>query len=290
MTFRCLQCGGDHKGYPELGFRWPDYYAFLSAEERAQFAECDSDVCIITDRDHGQVDRFIRCVLQIRIRGATDTYGIGLWMSVSEASLSTYLAFGRGEIAEMPYVTGYISNNIHGLPECLRLVARARAMSPTQRPILELKSDEHPIVRMWYDGVEREDLERALSPILHGRPGEGSDWESAFETLARRAHGTSSLWRLPITPVTGVYTQLSVMRDRSPVLLVCHEEDGTWQFLDGGAADAAEAVLCCAADIADADPSLHELHDLTSGWCAWRPEPGAPWIREQMASDEYEEA
>lgn len=180
MTYRCATCGAEHDGFPELGYQWPEYFALMPPELRDALASCDGETCVIGDPDGGEPDRFIRCVLPIPVRDDEDYFGVGLWMSVSERSLNAYLAYGRGESDEMARVVGYLSNQLPGMPSCLRLVAAAQAHDPNQRPILELQPVEHPLVHLWQNGVTRADLASALDGIIHG---EEPDWARVFERL-----------------------------------------------------------------------------------------------------------
>jgi hypothetical protein len=77
-----------------------------------------------------------------------------------------------------------------------------------------------------------------------------------------------------------VFTLRRIVQGRSPILFVSHdEEDGGWQFLDGGEADAAEASLVSLRSITRIDPSTLELADLPLGWVACRAGPDEPWQR-----------
>jgi hypothetical protein len=64
------------------------------------------------------------------------------------------------------------------------------------------------------------------------------------------------------------------------ILLVSHDaDDGMWQFLTGGPAEMADAMLVSFLYVYQIDPSIAELADLPLGWQAWRSAPGEPWQR-----------
>lgn len=68
----------------------------------------------------------------------------------------------------------------------------------------------------------------------------------------------------------------AVHRDELPILLVLHEEDGAWQFLDGGAvSDDAVHVR----HLFDKHPDLRDLADLPEGWAAERASVSGQWRR-----------
>ncbi len=83
-----------------------------------------------------------------------------------------------------------------------------------------------------------------------------------------------------------VFTLRRIVEGKSWVLRVCHdEEDGAWQFLDGGevAVDAASVVSL--RTMTDIDASLLALADLPVGWVAKRSSPGQPWQRAPAISE-----
>ncbi|AFH60317.1 hypothetical protein ACVNS2_06455 [Paenibacillus caseinilyticus] len=73
-----------------------------------------------------------------------------------------------------------------------------------------------------------------------------------------------------------------IMKRESPTLYVTHDEDdGTWQFLDGGEVKEEEARLLSLKEMVNIDPSLTQLSDLPLGWIAWRDNQYSEWIRAQ---------
>ena len=66
------------------------------------------------------------------------------------------------------------------------------------------------------------------------------------------------------------------------VLLVTHdEEDGAWQFLDGGHVFEDDGEVIYLGEMVQFDPSLGQLGDLPAGWYASRRNRGRPWRRAQ---------
>ena len=63
-----------------------------------------------------------------------------------------------------------------------------------------------------------------------------------------------------------------------PILMVCHDaDDHGWQFLDGDAADPADAATVSMATMLKHDPTLQTIAHLPPGWFATRQAVGAPW-------------
>jgi hypothetical protein len=93
---------------------------------------------------------------------------------------------------------------------------------------------------------------------------------------------TGDGWPFAEPETTEVITLERIVRGASPVLLVTHDEDdGGWQFLDGGQVFEDEAVVVLLGEIVQLDPALLELADLPRGHYAWRPGGGRGWTRGQ---------
>ena len=83
-------------------------------------------------------------------------------------------------------------------------------------------------------------------------------------------------------------TTKQIVHEGHPILLVARDaEDGTWQFLTGGAFSTADALLVALHEIVERDPTICELADLPSGWSAQRDRVGGPWrrARDEAQSD-----
>jgi hypothetical protein len=81
------------------------------------------------------------------------------------------------------------------------------------------------------------------------------------------------------------YSTEAVLAGRRPILLVAHESNGDWQFLDGGVANAADGVAVHLGHIVEAHPALRALADLPRGWAAERSSAADEWKRYQLAAD-----
>jgi hypothetical protein len=71
----------------------------------------------------------------------------------------------------------------------------------------------------------------------------------------------------------------AVHRNESPTLLVLHEEDGAWQFLDGGPVSEDDALVLHVEHVFDEHPDLLHLVDLPKGWAAERDSVTDEWRR-----------
>ena len=79
----------------------------------------------------------------------------------------------------------------------------------------------------------------------------------------------------------GVITLHNILGRESHILLVGHDPDGTWLFLDGSDdPDPSDAATVELEHMLKLDPSIAGLADLPRGWLAWRDAPDAEWERE----------
>jgi hypothetical protein len=71
--------------------------------------------------------------------------------------------------------------------------------------------------------------------------------------------------RAPVAAVAG-----SVYRGERPILLVLHEGNGDWQFLDGDPVSGDDLVMVHAHHVFDDHPEIRPLRDLPLEWAAER--------------------
>ena len=91
LEYKCSICGEIHEDYPALAFSSPDYYNWLSEDEKKSYnAQLESDFCTIEYPDG--ISRFIRVILKQAIIDSELTLDYGLWVSLSENSYNDYLS------------------------------------------------------------------------------------------------------------------------------------------------------------------------------------------------------
>lgn len=77
-----------------------------------------------------------------------------------------------------------------------------------------------------------------------------------------------------------VFTTKRILNEGAPILGVVHDnEDGVWQFVDGGLVETEDVALVSLYYITRLDPSVLALADLPLGWEAWRYTLNDPWQR-----------
>ena len=97
---------------------------------------------------------------------------------------------------------------------------------------------------------------------------------------------TKSNWFFDEPRNLGVFTTTQVLYENHPILLVCHDDDGDWQFLCGTTDAPDQCRLVCLKDIVERDSSVNDIADLPFGWRAWRENAGVEWYREAKTSEE----
>ena len=108
--------------------------------------------------------------------------------------------------------------------------------------------------------------------------------------MSSHSHDFSdSEWPFAVAVNTTAFTTKRVVYDNYPVLLVTHDDDGSWQILCATTNAMEDCVIACLGCTFQHNRSIGELADLPLGWQAWRESEDAPWQRAQMEPDEEDE-
>ena len=100
----------------------------------------------------------------------------------------------------------------------------------------------------------------------------------------------NDMWPFADPKNVAVFTTTRITKQNAPILLVTHDDDdGAWQFLDGGEPSDEVASIVSLFFIFRKDPTIGQLADLPYGWKAWRETKESPWqIFQDFAEDEEE--
>ncbi|MGB9110243.1 MAG: DUF4262 domain-containing protein [Telluria sp.] len=93
-------------------------------------------------------------------------------------------------------------------------------------------------------------------------------------------------WPFPDPVSTAAFCTDKVAREDFDVLLVIHDFDGDWQFLDGTTDEPGECVLLCLGCIVEKHAEMVGIADLPRGWGASRGAVGAEWERWELDPDD----
>jgi hypothetical protein len=96
----------------------------------------------------------------------------------------------------------------------------------------------------------------------------------------------SASWPFEDPANFGVLCSRAIFEAASPILLVLHAADGSWQFLDGEVFESPDAAVhVCLEHAYRADPTIAEVASLPRGWAAERSAKGNPWEKWKAEHD-----
>ena len=162
LRFTCRECGREHEGLPDIGFKAPWYYETLPDRHRID-ASIDADFCRIEN------DFFIRGSLEIPITGLHRNFSYGAWISVSEKNYHLYRATFDSDSPTSQRYVGYISNRIDGYPDTLKLIGVAHVRGNGLRPLIELRPTDHPLSVEQRQGISFEQAVEIVTFHMHGK-------------------------------------------------------------------------------------------------------------------------
>jgi hypothetical protein len=144
---------------------------------------------------------------------------------------------------------------------------------------------------LWQEIVELSALIDAVSPGAEVRIRSGQDdfelvCEDGTRLARQRVPGLTAIIDATLLPRSRAITTRRILDGVNPVLLVTHEHDGWWQFLDGGEFERDGAVAVHAGHVLSEDLTLLELADLPRGWEAERAAVGEPWQRYEWCEED----
>lgn len=164
-NFKCTKCGKVHDELPALAFLSPDYYSYLSDEDKNNIAELTEDFCII--RHPEQTDRFIRTTMTFKIMDACENLDYGIWVSVCEKTFEEYKADFKNNIEGKTYF-GRICNEIPEYKEnTIGLHVDVKTRANGIRPEIIPHQSEHDLIRDWEKGITISEAERRVENMMN---------------------------------------------------------------------------------------------------------------------------
>jgi hypothetical protein len=145
---------------PAMAFAEPDNWNALNESQKNE-QNIDSDFCLIERAD--ATERYIRCVLPFVIAETGEAFELGVWMSVSEASLHIYREGFDTGVYQSQGCFGYLSNRIAEFSDTINLPADIYFRNGNQRPLVQLHKSEHPLVVAQMNGLELSTVEKLAS-------------------------------------------------------------------------------------------------------------------------------
>ncbi len=169
ITFRCSCCGRVITGLPDLAYDAPAHYHQLPEPERAARARLSSDFCTIDDEDH-----FVRGVCLLPVQGSDQSFGFGVWVSLSAENFRGYVeTFEDDDQSKLGTMFGWLCNRIPTYPETINLETAVVPQDMKVRPqvwISEAHAD-HPLYIEQQTGITKDRLgEIYASEVCDRRP------------------------------------------------------------------------------------------------------------------------
>ena len=164
LKFTCSLCSELHEGLPDWGCDAPDYYRGIPDAERERRGRLNADLCIVDDEHF-----FIRGVLLVPIIGVEQSFGWGVWTTLSECNFHRYCDLWEVDdmSGERPYF-GWFSNQLPFYPDTRNLKVDVHLQPSGSRPLLRLQSADHPLVADQRDGISWERAVAFAERLLHG--------------------------------------------------------------------------------------------------------------------------
>ncbi|MEP3844543.1 MAG: DUF2199 domain-containing protein [Paracoccaceae bacterium] len=93
FKYKCNECGQYHEGSPSFSFKYPPYFFDVPENERDSRVQVSDDLCKIIPSGQdpeGSPIFCIRVILEIPVKGVTDPFTWGVWVTRSEENFERY--------------------------------------------------------------------------------------------------------------------------------------------------------------------------------------------------------
>ncbi len=144
----------------DIGYQWPEVYE----PGKEQQAVLTDDFCKI-EYENGEIDRTIRCILNIPVHDTEEVFAFGIWMSVSEKSWEIYSAGFKSGVFEKPGCFGYLYNFLPFAKTTMLLQANVTFGEGNDRPVVWLHDADHPLIVAQRDGVSLNQVEEWVASV-----------------------------------------------------------------------------------------------------------------------------
>jgi hypothetical protein len=145
-----------------MGYKEPLVAAEVPKSERKKRLFLTSDLCVVDDAHF-----FIRCMLRLPIRGLEESFGLGVWSSLSQTNFQRYQKHYDEDMRAWEPMFGYLSNRVPTFEDTLHLKLSVQTQEKGTRPLLTLEPTDHPLAVAQRDGVAVEKVLEIVGPSLH---------------------------------------------------------------------------------------------------------------------------
>ncbi len=168
MAWRCSTCGELHEDVP-LSFAadYPDIYANMSPQDRAERTIIGSDQCVIDEEQF-----YIRGCMELPVHDSEEVFLWGLWALVWKEDYweiaESWEERGREE-KRGPF-KGRLANSLkqHYSPDTFNLKITVKIQPVGARPLFMVEEIDHPLAIAQRNGMSRNEVNALVSSIMHG--------------------------------------------------------------------------------------------------------------------------
>ncbi len=147
----------------DLAMSAPDNWLSLKWHNRP-FSSKSSEFCILQNDDK-QIERYIRCVLPMQLKGTDQEFRFGVWMSVSEESWNIYRQGFKSGVHEKYTCFGLLGNHLPHMGATFGMHADIEFMSDGERPRVHLHEAKHLLYFCQSDGLPIAYLEKLAAKV-----------------------------------------------------------------------------------------------------------------------------
>lgn len=94
FKYKCNECGKYHEGSPSFSLKYPPYFFDVPEAERSDRVQFSDDLCkIVPSKNDTSEDAIycIRVILEIPIKGVSEPFTWGVWITQSEENFEKYI-------------------------------------------------------------------------------------------------------------------------------------------------------------------------------------------------------
>lgn len=163
FSFKCTVCGEIHEGMPSFGAHPPLSYYEVPRAERATRCDLGSDDCVIDERMF-----FVLGCLEIPVIGEPEPFSWGVWVSLSEASFTQWVA--SYELKDRSHIGpffGWLNAALSPYPDTVNLKTMVHLRDNGIRPYIELEATSHPLALEQQHGITVERVAELYAEMMH---------------------------------------------------------------------------------------------------------------------------
>jgi hypothetical protein len=166
LNWTCHCCGEQQDELPlDIFMEFPDPWLDIPPAERSRRGIANKDVCLIDDKWF-----FLRGCIEIPVVDLGDLFIWGVWVSLSSKSFERVKElWSATALDDEPAKFGWLCNRISAYPDTYALPTNVRLRSGNLRPLIELKTSDHPLAIEQRDGITRARVEEIAGKVLHRR-------------------------------------------------------------------------------------------------------------------------